>query len=213
MNKENKVKIILTIACVIVCGVLYVVLGPGKSGSTESKEFTAGTRTDSSDKNDSAEKNDVGTTEKQPEKTFVYVSGAVKKPGVYTFDSSPRAVEVIEKAGGFTKKADSSAVNLASKLEDGQQLDVPVKAKSSAGSSGGTVSSGSGSASAPEQKININTADLTELTKIPGIGEAKASAIIAYRTEHGNFSTPEDIKKISGIKDGTFLKIKDFISI
>jgi competence protein ComEA len=66
---------------------------------------------------------------------------------------------------------------------------------------------------APGQKININTASAADLDKLPDIGPVKAKAIVDYRTAHGNFATPEDIMKVSGIKEGVFAKIKDSIVV
>ena len=64
-----------------------------------------------------------------------------------------------------------------------------------------------------DARVNINTADKEELMTLAGIGESKAEAIIAYREENGGFSSPEDIKNISGIKDGVYSKIKDSICV
>lgn len=62
-------------------------------------------------------------------------------------------------------------------------------------------------------KVNINTADESGLTTLSGIGDTRAKAIIAYREENGPFATIEDIMNVSGIKEGTFEKIKDDIVV
>ena len=144
---------------------------------------------------------------------FIYICGAVKKPGVYTFDSPPRVVEVVEKAGGFTKKADRASVNLASQVDDGAQVVVYEKLKDGQAANPAVgASSGTGDSDA-QLLIDINTAGHEELMQIPGVGDAKASAIEAYRSEHGRFEKPEDLMQISGIKQGTFDKIKDYIKV
>ncbi len=61
--------------------------------------------------------------------------------------------------------------------------------------------------------MNINTASAADLDKLPGIGPAKAKAIVDYRTQNGNFKTIEDIEKVKGIKGGVFSKIKDYIKV
>jgi competence protein ComEA len=66
---------------------------------------------------------------------------------------------------------------------------------------------------APGQRLNINTASAAELDKLPGIGPAKAQAIVDYRTQNGNFKSIEDIEKVKGIKGGVFSKIKDYIKV
>ena len=73
--------------------------------------------------------------------------------------------------------------------------------------------SSTGSKSEELGKVNINTAQIYELTLLPGIGESKADAIILYRTECGGFQKPEDIMEISGIKEAVFAKIKDYITV
>lgn len=140
------------------------------------------------------------------QKIYVYVCGQVKNPGVYEFTSDDRIVMAVEAAGGFTSKAAKDTINQAEKMKDGQQIYVPSKQESKAEPSSGT----GGSASA---KVNINTAGKEELMTLSGIGESKASDIIAYRQEQGSFSKIEDIMKIQGIKEGVFNKIKDNITI
>ena len=66
---------------------------------------------------------------------------------------------------------------------------------------------------APGQQLNINTATVQDLEKLPGIGPAKAQAIVDYRTQNGSFKSPEDIEKVKGIKAGVFSRIKDFIKV
>ena len=65
----------------------------------------------------------------------------------------------------------------------------------------------------PGEKININRASIAELTRLPGIGQAKAQAIVDYRTQNGAFKAVEDIEKVKGIKNGLFTKLKDYIEI
>ena len=61
--------------------------------------------------------------------------------------------------------------------------------------------------------VNINTADVSQLTTLPGIGESRATSIIAYREENGAYGTIEDIMNVSGIKEAAFSKIKDYICV
>jgi comEA protein len=74
-------------------------------------------------------------------------------------------------------------------------------------------SSSSSSKLAPGTKININTATKEQLDALPEIGPVKAQAIVDYRNAHGSFASPEDIMKVSGIKEGTYAKIKDYIVV
>lgn len=137
-----------------------------------------------------------------PETIYVHVCGEVCIPGVVSVPAGSRAEEAIAAAGGFTSQADRDYWNLAAVLTDGEQLYIPAIGEvpyQSAGSDTGLV--------------NLNTADLKELCTLPGIGESRAADIIAYREEYGAFEGPEDIMKVSGIKDSTYEKIKDLITV
>lgn len=148
---------------------------------------------------------------------YVDVRGQVNAPGVYVLSSDSRVFEAIEKAGGMTKDAADSSVNQAQKLTDGQQIYVPsekeVKNGEKTGAAALTDDQAQTKASGNGAKINLNTATREDLMTLNGIGEAKADAILRYREEHGNFSSIEDIKKIEGIKDGIFNKVKDQITV
>lgn len=218
MDRKKIIQVVITVAAVFACGIAYLVLGPGKSSSESMVESLAVDEQISEEGVASGSGVSGEVSSITPEKVYVYVCGAVKNPGVYTFDTEPRAIEAVEMAGGLTKKADKTAVNLALKLYDGAQLVIPEKGKQSTGQSQGVVAQSDGnysqaSSETSDGRININTADKTELMKIPGIGEAKAASIISYREQNGGFAKPEDIKNITGIKDGVYNKIKDYITV
>ncbi len=142
----------------------------------------------------------------------VYICGAVKHPGVYYFSPEARVCDAVNAAGGFTKKADIQAVNQARVLADGEQITIPKRISSSRKKGEHSEETQTDSKGA-EKRINLNTAELSELMTIPGIGEAKAQMIIEYRTENGSFRSTEDIMKISGIKEGIYNQIKDYITV
>jgi competence protein ComEA len=144
----------------------------------------------------------------EPEKIIVDVKGQVKMPGVYQSSQGERVIDVINRSGGLTENADESQVNFAEHVQDAMVIYIPAK-----GEAGIAVPSGSVTQNGSSDKININKADETQLQEIPGIGPAKASAIIEYRESNGSFNTIEDIKNITGIGDKTFEKLKDSISV
>ena len=129
----------------------------------------------------------------------VYICGAVKNAGIYEFKEGARLYELIKEAGGLDEEADADAVNLAMEVKDGEQIRIPYI--------GETLSI------ADEKLIDINKADLKELCSIPGIDEARATAIIEYRDSNGGFKEIEELKNISGIKDATFNKIKPYVCV
>lgn len=128
----------------------------------------------------------------------VYISGAVATPGVYILPEGSRVDDVILLAGGFLPNAEQEGVNLAAMLQDGQQLDVPVRSAATHVSDG---------------RININTATVEELGTLPGIGPTIAQNIFNYRLENGPFRFIQDIQNVSGIGPATYDEIKDLIMV
>ena len=149
------------------------------------------------------------TVEVNKNEVVVYVSGQVKTPAVITLEDNGnlRFIDAVNAAGGVTDLADTEVVNLAEPLNDGQHIHIPAKdiifreipAQSSAKNSDGLT--------------NINTADEKELQKIKGVGPAIAGRIIEYRNNNGAFKSVDEIKKVRGIGDKTFEKMKDFITV
>ncbi len=176
------------------------------------------------DSGDAGEAGDARVTERN---IFVYVIGAVNKPGVYDFPENTRIFTVVERAGGFAPEAAVESVNLAGFVEDGSVLRVMNRDEYARYSGGEETRSGSvfvpgesslsvpgeGSGDKSSGKVNINTATVPELTELNGIGENRARAIVSYREENGRFNSPEDIKNVSGIKEGLYNKIKDRIVV
>ncbi|MGT2924497.1 helix-hairpin-helix domain-containing protein [Streptococcus caviae] len=147
---------------------------------------------------------------------MVDVKGAVKKEGVYSLPAGSRVNELIEKAGGFSEKADHKSVNLAQKLQDeaviyvasiGEDISVVDNSQKAA------VNQSSSSQTAVQDKINLNTASLADLQTISGIGEKRAQDIIDYREANGGFQSVDDLENISGIGEKTVEKLKDLVSI
>ncbi len=142
---------------------------------------------------------------------MVDVKGAVEKPGVYPVFEGERVIDVLERAG-LQAEADDSKINLSQKVYDEMIIYVPHKGEELDQSF--LEFSGSGSpASEANRKVNINTADSNELQSLPGIGPAKAQAIIEYRESSGPFQKIEDIMNVSGIGEKSFEKLKDHISV
>lgn len=152
--------------------------------------------------------------EQKPQDIYVDVCGAVKKPGVYRLKAGARIYEAIEKAGGFSEEAQPRSVNQAQPVSDGEQITVLTKEEAKEGTSAReSAGSGQNPAQAADGRVNINTADETQLQTLSGIGQARARAIIEYREKNGDFSAIEEIMEVEGIKEGIFEKIKDEIVV
>lgn len=174
------------------------------------------------------------TPTKEPAVIYVHICGAVLNPGVYELNEGSRVFEGIEAAGGFCEDACEDYVNQAEPLRDGQRLIIPtleevetlakdgaskepwkahaIEAEQSAVAEQSTAAEAASTGNA-DGLVNINTADESELSAIDGIGAGKAAAIVKYRQENGSFQSIQDIMKVSGIKEGTYEKIKDKITV
>lgn len=139
---------------------------------------------------------------------YVYVCGMVKNPGVYCLSEGDRIYQAVEMAGGILLEGDANRLNLAELLVDGQKIYVPSydETQSVYESEGEIVSLEDG-------KVNINRASKEELMTLPGIGASKAEAILSYRQECGRFRSIDELMNVEGIKEGTYSRIKDRISI
>ena len=180
---------------------------------------------------------DQSSAIQQPVSQTIYVDvcGAVVNPGVYELSSDSRVFQAIEKAGGYLPGAAASYLNRARSLYDGQQIYVPTQeevdsqtiplTQDETAQDGvvqeGTAQTGTAADNTADgtettqagQRINLNTADVSQLSTLTGVGESKALAIIAYREENGPFTSIEDIMNVPWIKEGTYEMIKDKIAI
>lgn len=172
----------------------------------------------------------------------VYVSGAVKRPGVYTFRPGQRLFHAIQRAGGFQSNAQQEALNLADHLKDADQLHVPTRqAVAQAPTSNTTPGTGSRvfgkgqpvppSVSAPaaghppshgsagkfhtpgEGLVKLNSATLADLQKLPGVGPSTAQSILDYRQSNGGFKELEELKEVRGIGEKKLEKMRPFLTL
>jgi len=148
----------------------------------------------------------------------VHVAGAVQHPGVVTLPAGSRAVDAVDAAGGLAPGADADRVNLAAPLTDGTRLAVPLVGQpiptEVAVPSATPAGSGSGpTAATPGAPVDLNTADVTQLDTLPGVGPATAAAIVAHREEHGPFSTVDGLLDVRGIGEGRLDAVRDLVTV
>ena len=127
----------------------------------------------------------------------IHIKGEVNSPGYYELEYGNRIKDAVIVSGGFTKNADSNAINLAEKLKDGEEIIIPSSADS-------TEKSG---------LVNLNTADMFTLCSLDGVGESTAAQIINYRTKHGKFKSVSELKNIDGIGSAKYNSLKEMVTV
>ena len=166
----------------------------------------------------------------------VDIKGAVKQPGVYELEAGSRVNDAINTSGGLNKDADTSVINLSKNLTDEMVIIIYTKEEVEEMLKGSTsikyiekecicpkiendacidnvIDNKPDTNTSNEQKVSLNSATIDELMQLPGIGEVKAKAIIAYREKNGGFKTIEELLEVNGIGESTFNKIKDQLSL
>ena len=150
----------------------------------------------------------------------VDVDGAVAHPGLYKLPPDSRVQAALAAAGGLSPQADVHRINRAAKLHDGQKLYVlsqgesapPLAASNGQGCEGQSCTSADGADAGSDAEgqglVNINTANATQLTQLPGVGPAIAQKIIDYRTANGPFTSVDDLTKVPGIGAAKLAQIK-----
>lgn len=219
MNKLNKNKIVI-IAIITICifGIYYFFIKEDDYLENNSNSNILILN----EENSSKAENLLETKDNNKEnKIVIYVTGAVKKEGIYEIEENSRIADCIEIAGGLNEDADINNINLAYILCDGMKIHIPRKNENINEIQDNTKSYISIDSNNKDNdktnnkniKVNINTANQAELETLPGIGPSTALKIIEYRKENGKFNNIEDIKNISGIGDSKFNKVKEFIRV
>lgn len=162
-----------------------------------------------------------------PAQVVVQAAGAVRRPGVYRLAVGARVDDLVRAAGGLGDDADGDRVNLAAAVADGERVWVPRRGEQAppvvvAGTGGGGPRGGSGvpspggpggggSGSAPAEVVSLSTATAEQLDALPGVGPATAAAILAYRQEHGGFSTVDDLLEVRGIGEAKLEQLRPLV--
>lgn len=149
------------------------------------------------------------TSENIEEETtyIVDIKGEVNRPGVYEVNTTSRVNDVIQLAGGFTDEADQNFVNLAQKVQDEMVIIIPKIGDEH------QILSGSSNMTIDDSRVNINQASKDELETLPGIGPAKAQAILDFREENGSFKEVEDLLQVNGIGEKTLENLIEYIDV
>lgn len=152
---------------------------------------------------------------------LVDVVGQVRHPGVVRLAPGARVQDAVAAAGGASKHADLSAVNLARPVADGEQIVVPKPGEQPPAAGGGVDSgaapggagSGGAGAAGPVALVNLNTADVTTLDTLPGVGPVLSQRIIDWRTQNGRFSSVDELAEVSGIGDKILAQLRPRVTV
>ena len=158
----------------------------------------------------------TGTPTPSDAQVGVYLSGAVVNPGVYLVNGGSRLVNVLLLAGGATAEADLTSVNLAVVVNDEDHWHIPKRGEAPSAASGLADSAQSGRQAGEPQvegKVDLNGADVELLKRLPGIGDARAQAIVSYREANGEFESVEGLLNVNGIGVGILENIRDLVTV
>lgn len=222
------------IGVIVIAIIIFMIINLGKIKEFENKENDKMTNVENiiNTDNDKSEENKEQKDDNSKEQIvngggiFVYIDGYINNPGVYEIKENDRIKTLIDKAGGFKEGYSIKNINLAAKLSDGDKIYIPSVSEEKVSENNNNIninSSGKGqnvkndrnnvSVMKNNSKININTANISELKQITGIGESTANKIIDYRENVGKFKKIEDIKEVKGIGDAKYESLKNKITI
>jgi len=137
----------------------------------------------------------------------VDVAGEVRRPGIAVLDAGARVVDALKAAGGPRGDVDLTGLNLARVLVDGEQILVGID------SPGGVAAGVTGAPAPVTTLVNINTADQVGLESLPDVGPVTAQAILTYRSEHGAFTSVDQLLDVDGIGEATLAQLTPYVTL
>ena len=234
--KNNKKLLVIVMAVVFIVGIIAVIhITNHKDDSLQLASFSLNNEgkveaesvngKSTEGQNEDLSKNVEKGREGEENIIYIHIIGEVKNQGIIKLQSGQRIIDAIEKAGGVTEEADISKVNLAFILSDGQKVRIPNVNDKEENVIYVTDSSGKnvildaemgvaiGNGGVNGGKVNINTANQTELETLSGIGPSLAAKIIEHREKNGKFKSVEDLKNVSGIGEAKYEGIRKQVVI
>lgn len=227
----NNLKKIIPIIVMIILGGAFMIINSNKDMNS-SKYVVSEVESDMDEtkKNTNIDIVEVDSTKKEvssrnnKKNITIYISGAVKSPNVVDLNSEDRLIDGVNLCGGITEEADLNKINLAMKIEDEKHYIIPkigdevidtnkVNDENEINNNIESEPTSQEKEKIDTNKIDINTATLSELDSLPGFGEVTAQKIIEYRDENSKFNSIEEIKNIKGIGDKKFNNVKEYICV
>ncbi|MGC8861233.1 MAG: helix-hairpin-helix domain-containing protein [Armatimonadota bacterium] len=177
---------------------------PGEAGSTDIAALDSDTPPKAPDRTADSEK------------VVFQVAGCVRCPGVYSLPEGRRVIDAIKAAGGAKSNADTEAINLAARITDGSRIYVPAKgdpAQNAVAHSTRRLATSGPGFSPSNSQVNINTAGLEELDRLPGVGPATARKILDYRSRIGRFTSVDQLMEVKGIGPKKLEEMRPFVTL
>lgn len=226
IKAEDKPRLKWTIIIVILIAITAIYISVNKGDKIKVEDdptlkasiYTSDDETESDKKEDESDKEEFS----EPENIYVDVGGAVMDPHVVCIPKDSRVFEAVSAAGGVDVNAETKYINMAAICNDGEKLYIPTSSEVESGAYkpenlvddksvlDSNLSTDTGSYSG---LINLNTASSSELQTLTGIGPSMATRILEYREQNGNFSSIDDLKKVSGIGEKKFNDLKEHICV
>lgn len=206
----HHVVVLVAIVAAMACGTAWFIISSGPSAVTpvSAPALPPSTPTSPAVSGSSARGPTSGATSTQ---VVVDVTGKVRKPGIVALPTGSRVAAALQAAGGPRTGTDLSSVNLARVLVDGEQIVVGLPAAAAPQLPGSSAAGPAGTT--PGAMVNLNTATSEQLDELPGVGPVTAKAILDWRTEHGRFTTVEELLEVDGIGDATLADLRDLVTV
>jgi competence protein ComEA len=204
-RRDPRLGVVVLLAAACIAGVFWFRAGIAAPPSAAVAGATATTTSTSTAS--------ATTTTAVSTSVVVHVAGAVTKPGVVTLRAGSRVVDAIDAAGGARANADLDRLNLAAKLSDGERVAVPVRGQPAPPLEPSATSGDASSGPDSSTPVNLNTASLSELETLPGIGPTLAQAIIDERERAGGFRSVGDLRRVRGIGDARFAQVQPLVTV
>jgi competence protein ComEA len=207
MGEQSRGTVVAWVVAAVLATVAVLRLAGGGSDAAPAPPVTVGGGAGAGAQAGSTAGSEEASSRSGGEGVYVHVAGAVRRPGLFRVPAGSRVAAALARAGGPGPKADLTLVNLAARVQDGQQVVVP--AAGAAPPAAGTAGVGSGGAALAGAKPSLATATVEQLEELDGIGPTLAERIVEYRDSHGGFRSIGELRDVEGIGEKRFESLRE----
>jgi competence protein ComEA len=207
MGEQSRGTVVAWVVAAVLATVAVLRLSGGGSDAAPAPRVTVGGGAGAGAQAGSTAGSEEASSRSGGEGVYVHVAGAVRRPGLFRVPAGSRVAAALARAGGPGPKADLTLVNLAARVQDGQQVVVP--AAGAAPPAAGTAGVGSGGAALAGAKPSLATATVEQLEELDGIGPTLAERIVEYRDSHGGFRSIGELRDVEGIGEKRFESLRE----